>query len=98
MKATITASGATLYRETGDKRLSKKSTVGFELKKLLNAQGWNFVQYRGIKNEMTSCKLGLIDHKAGVILWHERYAVEMAHQAFNEGYVFLLRTDVGKYS
>lgn len=94
MKATIGIGGATLHREDEDKRLGKESSVAFELRKLLNSQGWHFVNYRGIRHEMTSCKLGLIDHKAKVILWHERYAVEAAHQAFNQGSVFLQRVDI----
>lgn len=96
MLATIGSGGATLHKEAGDAKLRKESSVAFHLKKLLNAQGWHFVNYRGIRNEMTGCKLGLIDRKAGVILWHERYSVEDAAQAFNRGKVFLARVAIGK--
>jgi hypothetical protein len=94
MIATIGNGGATLTREAGDAKLRKESSVAFHLKKLLSAQGWHFVNYRGIRHEMTGCKLGLIDHKAKVILWHERYAVEDAAKAFNAGNVFLARVDI----
>lgn len=97
MKATIGIGGATLHREPGDKAISHESTVGYHLKRLLNEQGHKFVRMNPSRHGLTGCKLGLIDHKAGIILWHERYAVEAAHQAFNrEGKVFLQRVEVDK--
>jgi len=94
MKATIGIGGATLYREDGDSSISHESTVGYKLKQLLNAQGFNFVRYNPSKENMTSCKLGLIDRKAGIVLWHERYAVEDAAKEFNSAKrVFLQRVD-----
>lgn len=94
MHATIGIGGATLHKDASDANLRKESSVAFHLKKLLNADGWHFMNYRGIRNEMTGCRLALIDRKAGVILWHERYAVENAAQAFNRGKVFMLRSSV----
>lgn len=93
MKATLTKSYATLTREPGDSRISKESTVGYKLKLVLNAQSHHFVQYRGIKHELTACKLGLIDHKAKIILWHERYQIELAHIEFNAGHVTFQRVN-----
>lgn len=94
MKATIGVGGATLHKEDGDKRISHESTVGYRLKLLLNSQEFRFVRYNPSKENMTSCKLGLIDRKAGIVLWHERYAIEDAAQEFNKaGKVFLMRTD-----
>lgn len=54
----------------------------------------HFVRMNPSKGGLTSCTLGLIDHKADVALWHERYAVEAAHQRSNtSGHVSFQRVD-----
>lgn len=93
MKANLTTEGATLVREAGDRRIYKESTVGFYLKKLLNAQGYKFTRMYPCKNGLTSCRLGLRENKQKFCLWHERYAVENAAKEFNLGSVFFRRTD-----
>lgn len=63
------------------------------MKNLLNAQGHKFVRMYPDQHGLTSCRLGLIDHKAKIALWHERYAIEDAAKEFNEGKVFFQRID-----
>jgi hypothetical protein len=93
MTVTMTQAGCTLKREKGDPRISHESTVGYKMKLLLNAMpiGYKFVRMNPSRHGMTACKVGLIDHGAGIILWHERYAVENAATEFNRGEVFFQR-------
>jgi len=93
MKATLTENGCTLTRQPGDNRIAHESTVGYHMKKLLNAQGYKFVRMYPDKHGLTGCKLGLIDRKAKIALWHERYAIENAATEFNHGSVFFQRVD-----
>jgi hypothetical protein len=94
MKVTLGIGSCSLVREPGDKRISKESTVAFHMRNLLNKQGaGHFVRINPSRYGLNSCKVGLADHKAGIYLWHERYAVELAHQAFNEGKVFFQRVN-----
>lgn len=93
MKVNLTQTGCTLIREPGDKRISHESTVGYHMKQLLNRDGFNFVRMYPDKHGLTSCKLGLIDHKRKIALWHERYQIEDAAKEFNSGRVFLMRVD-----
>lgn len=92
MKIELTKSYCCLKREKGDKRIAHESTVGYKMKLLLNSQGYHFVRMNPSKHGLTACTLGLIDHKAGIILWHERYAIENAATAFNQGDVCFMRT------
>ena len=95
MRVKMTQAGCLLVKELGDPKLHHESTVGYHMKKLLNMLpiGYKFVRMNPSKHGLTSCKLGLIDHEAGIILWHERYAVENAATEFNSGGVFFLRVD-----
>ncbi len=93
MTAELTTAYAALKREDGDRRISHESTTAYHLKLLLNAQGHHFVRMNPSRYGLTSCKVGLIDHAAGIVLWHERYAVEDAAQAFNAGEVTFQRVD-----
>jgi len=93
MRIEMTKHYCTLYREPGDKALSHESTVGYHMKQLLNAQGHKFVRMNPSNGGLTACTLGLIEHKSNVGLWHERYAVEMAHKAFNSGSVTFQRVE-----
>jgi hypothetical protein len=52
---------------------------------------YKFVRMYPFKHGLTSCRLGLIDRKAKIILWHERYAIENAAAAFNQGSVIFQR-------
>jgi hypothetical protein len=92
MKVTLSNSTCTLSREPGDKRISHESTVGYHMKRELNAQGYHFVRLNPSKHGLTSCKVGLIDRKANIILWHERYAIENAATEFNRGAVGFMRS------
>jgi hypothetical protein len=93
MKAKLTKGGCTLVREPDDKRISHESTVGYHMKKLLNSQGHKFVRMYPNKHGLTACRLGLIEHKTGIVLWHERYAIENAATEFNRGEVYLQRVN-----
>lgn len=50
------------------------------------------VRFNPSRHALTSCTVGLIDRKADIILWHERYAIENAATEFNKGRVFFMRT------
>lgn len=142
MKATLTEAGCTLTRESGDKRISHESTVGYHMKRLLNnmlqvetshgtefiplittimpeasegdvtggafpvetaavsrftkgePHSWRrlrFVRLNPSRHGLTACKVGLIDRKANIVLWHERYQIENAATEFNRGHVFFMR-------
>ena len=52
-----------------------------------------FVRLNPSRHGLTSCKVGLIDRKANIVLWHERYAIENAATGFNRGKVFFQRVD-----
>jgi hypothetical protein len=91
MKATLTQNGCTLTREPGDKRIGKESTVVFHMRNLLNAQGLGFRRIYPERYGLNSCKLGLANKGFKTILWHERYAIELAHEEFNKhGEVFFM--------
>ena len=92
MKVELTGFGCTLTREPGDKRISHESTVGYHMKRLLNAAGGHkFVRMDPRKNGLTDCRVGLWDKANGIMLWHERYQIEDAAKAFNAGEVFFQR-------
>lgn len=52
---------------------------------------YRFVRMNPSKHGLTDCRVGLIDHKAKIILWHERYAIENAATEFNNGRVWFMR-------
>jgi hypothetical protein len=93
MRIRVSNGGCSLIREQGDKAISKESTVGYYMKTLLNKAGGNFVRMNPSKHGLTSCQVGMIDRKAKVIYWHERYQIENAAKAFNHGKVFFLRCE-----
>ena len=93
MTAELTIAGCTLKRESGDTRISHESTVVYRMKRLLNAQGYHFVRMNPSRYGLTSCRLGLIDRKAKIVLWHERYAIENAATEFNHGHVSFMRIE-----
>lgn len=86
-KAELSKSYCRLKREPGETRVSHESTVVYRMKLALNAQGYQFTRMNPSKNGLTSCRLGLWDKKAKIILWHERYTVENAATEFNRGQV-----------
>lgn len=44
---------------------------------------WRFVRTNPSKHGLTACTVGMIDHKADVAIWHERYQIENAATEFN---------------
>lgn len=93
MQIELTKSYCTLRREPGDPRISHESTVGYHMKRLLNAQGHHFVRMNPSRHGLTSCSVGMIDRKADVAIWHERYAIENAATEFNRGKVSFQRVE-----
>jgi hypothetical protein len=96
MRYTLTPNACTLHREPGDRALSHESTTAYHLKRLLNADGYRFTRMNPSQHGLTSCRVGLWDKRAGIILWHERYAIEAAHKAFNAGKVSFMRVAMEK--
>jgi hypothetical protein len=96
MTVLLSASGCQISRETGDKLASKESNVAYWMKLCLNREGYNFVRINPSRYGLTSCKLGIADWKRGIVLWHERYAVENAATEFNKNHVWFTRTNVNK--
>ena len=80
--------GVTLIREPGDKAISKESTVTHHLRRLLGRPEWKRCYPNKIG--LTGCEQGVQSKTA--IYWHERYAIEQAHKAFNAGSVFYLKS------
>jgi len=82
--------GIRLGRDFGDKPIRKESTVTYHLCRILNSSGDKGRWVRCYPNRM-----GLTDSRQGVrntvtqeVYWHERYQIEAAHKAFNNGSVF----------
>lgn len=93
MSYELTNSYCTFRRDAGESRIYHESTVVYRLKQQLNRDGYNFVRMNPSRYGLTACRVGLIDHKRGIILWHERYAVENAAVEYNQGEVTLMRQD-----
>lgn len=91
MRIELTPNSCTLHREPGDRALSHESTAGYHMRRLLNAAGYHFTRMNPSRHGLTACTVGAWDRRAGIILWHERYAIEAAHQAFNRGRVTFAR-------
>jgi hypothetical protein len=93
MKITLTNTSATLTREPGDKRLPTENSVTHAIKILLIAQGIPAARVRGNVG-LTSCTQVLRLKGLHATLWHERYQVESANEAFNkDGAVTYQRVD-----
>jgi len=89
MKINETANGIELIRENGDKSLSHESNVTYHIRRLLNEKNNNqWVRCWPHKIGLTACEQGVRNKKTEVIYWHDRYALEAAHKAFNSGSVF----------
>ena len=89
MKINIMTTGIELIREKADKALSKESDVTHHIRRLLNAENnGQWVRCWPHKIGLTACEQGVRNKKTGVIYWHDRYALEAAHKAFNSGGVF----------
>lgn len=95
MRIKIGNEGIHLIREAGDAALSHESAVTHHMRRLLNAMGirkWKRIYPDRLG--LTGCKQGVCTaDKSGyaVVFWHERYAVEEAHKAFNAGRVCYAR-------
>ncbi len=93
MKVVLTNSYCSLIREPGDKRLNSENAVTHAMKTLLIAQGTPAARMRGPVG-LTACTQTLRLKKDKACLWHERYAVEMAHHRFNQDHeVFYQRVN-----
>jgi hypothetical protein len=101
MRVELNECTCTLTREPDDKLLARESQVIGIMRRLLNAQGFHFVRYDPTRESLTGCelglKLGLIDRKLGVTLWHERYMIEKAEKEYNRsGSVTFSRVNRGE--
>jgi hypothetical protein len=77
--------GCTLYRESGDRRISHESTVTHHMRRLLNERdGGGWTRFYPDRVGLTSCRQGVQNKKLGIMYWHERYAIEDAAQEFNK--------------
>ena len=83
--------GIELIREKGDKAISHESTVTHHIRQLLNARDkvGRWTRFYPCRVSLTDCRQGV--RRGNVCYWHERYAVEAAHRAFNSGRVFYLK-------
>jgi len=97
MKIKTSEDGIELVREHGDKAISHESTVTYHLRRLLNERdGDIWVRCWPHKIGMTDCRQGVqqmspspTGKSNNTLYWHERYAIEAAHKAFNiKGRVF----------
>ena len=88
MRIVTNETGIVLFREHGDKALSHESSVTHHMRRLLNARdGGGWVRFWPDREGMTDCRQGVCNRRKRVYYWHERYAVEAAHKAFNAGAV-----------
>ena len=92
MKITAKLGGITLYREPGDTRISRESTVTHHMRRLLNERdGGGWTRFYPNKEGLTACRQGVQNKRTGVYYWHERYAIEDAAKEFNsEGSVYFM--------
>ena len=92
MRITRKETGIELIREPGDKAFSQESNVTYHIRRLLNiedAGGTVWARCWPHKMGLTDCHQGVRQRKQkGIIYWHERYAIEAAHKAFNAGSVW----------
>lgn len=95
MKIMIWNNGIELVREPDDGELHCETDVTRHMVRLLNERDQGcWERCRPDRIGITGCEQGVRGKKAGgPIYWHERYAVESANAAFNEGRVFYLKTD-----
>lgn len=89
MRINKTINGIELIREKGDKALSHESNVTHHIRRLLNEENnGKWVRCYPHKIGLTACEQGVRNKKTNVFYWHDRYALELAHKAFNSGIVF----------
>jgi len=89
MKIQITSSGIFLIREDGDKKLYKETSVTFHMRRLLNERdggGWR--RFNPSRYGLTSCTSGVRNITRDTWYWHGSYAIEAAHETYNDGTVF----------
>ena len=94
MHIETSVNGITLHRDAGDKALSHEHDVTHHLRRLLNERdGGGWTRFWPDCHGLTSCRQGVRNIKTELWYWHERYQIEAAHKAFNEGSVFYLDAD-----
>jgi hypothetical protein len=78
-----------LIREHGDKAMSHEGEPVHCMRKILNDRdGGGWTRCWPDRMGLTSCRQGLQNKKKGIVYWHDRYAIEATHKAFNQGRVF----------
>lgn len=84
MKLQVCVNGIILHRDVEDKAISHESTVTHHLRRLLNQRdGGGWTRCYPDTMGLTGCRQGVQNRRKGIIYWHERYAIEAAHQRFN---------------
>ena len=88
-----TSNGLRIGKDSADRKVRKDSTVVFKALKCLNAGDYRRPWRRVYPDRigLTSCRVGIRNMLTGDIYWHERYAIESASEAFNDGSLFLLK-------
>lgn len=74
-------------RDITDKKIYKESTVTYKIIKALNERDGIGVWKRFYPDRygLTSCRQGFRNSRTGEYYWHERYQIESACEAFNNG-------------
>lgn len=83
--------GLRIGKDTGDKRAKTESIVIFRALAALNAGDYSrpWRRFYPCRHGLTESRIGIRNHKTGVIYWHERYAIEKANEAYNGGELYL---------
>ena len=89
---TLTKRGCTLKRNPTDPKLYSENAVTHLMKTLLIDAGVQVHRVRGPQG-LTACTqiLRLEDRLMPSDVWHERYAIESASEAYNQGEVYYRR-------
>lgn len=77
-------------RDATEKRVPTEANLVSRILKELNngltIKEW--VRFYPDRHGLTSCKIGIKNVKTKEVYWHERYAIEDAHTAYNRGSVY----------
>jgi hypothetical protein len=85
--------GLRIGKDANDKKIYKGSTVIFHALKALN-NGQNrrdWTRFYPHRHGLTDSRIGVCNKRKKLYYWHERYQIESAHEAYNEGELYLLK-------
>ena len=78
-----------LVRDTSDPTIQSEDEVTRTLLRLLNeweGSGWSLI--KPSDHGLTSCTQGVYNAGRKVVYWHERYQIELATEAYNNGAIW----------